>query len=83
MEQQNGREGGQRGFLVIVEQGKRNYSAYSPDVPGCIATGRTLDEVRQNMREALAFHLEGLKLENLTLPVPHTFAEYLEVPIAS
>ena len=52
-------------YLVIVEKQKGNYSAYSPDVPGCIATGKTEKEVRKNMDEALAFHIEGLKLEKL------------------
>ena len=49
-------------YLVIVEKQKGNYSAYSPDVPGCIATGKTEKEARKNMDEALEFHIEGLKL---------------------
>jgi predicted RNase H-like HicB family nuclease len=65
-------------YAVIIEAGERNYSAYVPDLPGCIATGRTLEEVKQVMREAIAFHIEGLKLEGLPVPEPTTLAEYLE-----
>jgi predicted RNase H-like HicB family nuclease len=65
-------------YAVIIEAGERNYSAYVPDLPGCIATGKTLDEVKQVMREAIAFHLEGLKLEGLPVPEPTTLAEYIE-----
>jgi predicted RNase H-like HicB family nuclease len=65
-------------YAVIIEAGERNYSAYVPDLPGCIATGRTLEEVKQVMREAIAFHLEGLKLEGLPVPEPTTLAEYIE-----
>ena len=55
-------------FLIIVEETGTGYSAYSPDVPGCIATGRTRQEVEQNMREAIELHLEGLRLEGLPAP---------------
>jgi predicted RNase H-like HicB family nuclease len=47
-------------FLVIIEKAKRNYSAYSPDLPGCVATGKTLEQVRRNMLEAIDMHLQGL-----------------------
>jgi predicted RNase H-like HicB family nuclease len=65
-------------YAVIIEAGERNYSAYVPDLPGCIATGRTLEEVKQVMREAIAFHLEGLREEGLPVPEPTTLAEYIE-----
>ncbi|OPY70364.1 MAG: hypothetical protein A4E57_00640 [Syntrophorhabdaceae bacterium PtaU1.Bin034] len=55
-------------YLVIYEKSKRNYSAYSPDVPGCIATGKTLEETRKNMQEALKFHIEGLIEDGLPIP---------------
>ena len=55
-------------YLIIIEKQKNNYSAYSPDVPGCIATGKTQKEARNKMQEALEFHLEGLKLEKLPIP---------------
>jgi predicted RNase H-like HicB family nuclease len=65
-------------YAVIIEAGVRNYSAYVPDLPGCIATGKTLDQVKQVMREAIAFHLEGLKEDGLPIPEPTTLAEYIE-----
>jgi predicted RNase H-like HicB family nuclease len=65
-------------YAVIIEAGERNYSAYVPDLPGCIATGQTLEEVKQVMREAIAFHLEGLREEGLPVPEPTTLAEYIE-----
>jgi predicted RNase H-like HicB family nuclease len=65
-------------YAVIIEAGARNYSAYVPDLPGCIATGKTLADVKQRMREAIAFHLEGLREEGLPIPEPTTLAEYVE-----
>ena len=65
-------------YLVIFEKAADNYSAYSPDIPGCIATGRTRDEVEKNIREAISFHLEGLGKDNLPLPEPASFTEYIE-----
>jgi len=65
-------------YAVIIEAGERNYSAYVPDLPGCIATGKTLDEVKQLMREAIAFHIEGLKEDGLPIPEPTTLTEYIE-----
>ena len=54
-------------FTIIIEKADGNFSAYSPEVPGCVATGATKEEAYQNMLDALKFHLEGLKLENLPL----------------
>jgi predicted RNase H-like HicB family nuclease len=65
-------------YAVIIEAGARNYSAYVPDLPGCIATGKTLDQVKQVMREAIAFHIEGLKEDGLPIPEPTTLCEYVE-----
>lgn len=58
------------GYLVIVEKGKSNYSAFLPDVPGCVSTGKTWNDVKNNMLEALAFHIEGLREEELPVPIP-------------
>jgi len=66
-------------YLLIFEKAGDNYSAYSPDMPGCIATGRTREEVEKNMREAISFHIEGLKEDGLPLPEPASFTEYIEV----
>jgi predicted RNase H-like HicB family nuclease len=61
-------------YAIVIEQADGNYSAYAPDVPGCVATGATLEEVQQAMQEALAFHLEGLREEGLSIPQPSTVA---------
>jgi len=66
-------------FLVIFEKANSNYSAYSPDLPGCIATGKTRKEVEKNIKEAITFHLEGLKRDGLAIPEPSSFIEYVEV----
>ena len=65
-------------YAVIIEKGDTSYGASVPDLPGCIAVGETLDEVQRLIREAIAFHLEGLKLEDLPIPEPTTLAEYIE-----
>ena len=66
-------------YLVIFEKAGDNYSAYSPDVPGCIATGKTRGEVEKNIKEAINFHVEGLVEDGLSLPEPTSFTEYVEV----
>ena len=66
-------------YLVVFERAGDNYSAYSPDVPGCIATGITRDEVERNIREAISFHVEGLIHDGLPLPEQVSFTEYVEV----
>ena len=50
-------------YAIVIEEGENNYSAYVPDLPGCVSTGKTLEEVKKNMEEAIEFHLEGLKQE--------------------
>jgi len=69
-----------RKYLVVIEETGAGYSAYSPDLEGCVATGRTREEVERNMREAMEFHLEGLQLEGLEIPQPRTYSAYVEVP---
>ncbi|MBU7047699.1 MAG: type II toxin-antitoxin system HicB family antitoxin, partial [Theionarchaea archaeon] len=54
--------------------------AYSPDLPGCVATGETREEVEHNMYEAIEMHLRGLREDNMSIPEPHAIAEYMEVP---
>ncbi len=66
-------------YLIVIEETKTGFSAYSPDVDGCIATGSTRAEVEKNMQQALEFHLEGLALENQKLPHSHTYSNYLEI----
>ncbi len=66
-------------YSVIIEKANSNYGAYSPDIPGCIATGKTRPEVEKNIKEAIAFHLEGLKEDGLPIPEPKSSTEYIEV----
>ena len=66
-------------YLIVIEKTGTRYSAYSPDLPGCVSTGSTHEELEQNMREAVAFHLDGLKLEGLEVPQPTTSSAYVEV----
>ena len=66
-------------YLIILEKTETGYSAYSPDLPGCVATGSTQEETEQNMREAIEFHLEGLKLEGFEIPQPSSSSAYVEV----
>jgi predicted RNase H-like HicB family nuclease len=65
-------------YVIVIEQTGGNYSAYAPDVPGCVATGTTIEEVQQALQEALIFHLEGLREEGLPIPQPSTVA-YVDV----
>ena len=66
-------------FLVIIERAEGNYSAYSPDLPGCVATGKTKELAARNMHEAIELHIKGLKEDRLPIPKPHTQAEYIAV----
>ena len=66
-------------FLVVIEKADGNYSAYSPDLPGCAATGATREEAEQNMHEAIELHLQGLKEDGLLIPQSTSFAEYVAV----
>ncbi|MGA2076938.1 MAG: type II toxin-antitoxin system HicB family antitoxin [Terriglobia bacterium] len=67
-------------YLVVIEETGTGYSAYSPDLEGCVSTGRTREEVERNMHEAIEFHLEGLRLEGFQVPQPHSYSTYVEVP---
>ena len=66
-------------FLIVVEKANGNYSAYSPDLPGCIATGDTREEAEQNMYEAMQMHVQGLIEDGLPVPQSDSFAEYMTV----
>jgi predicted RNase H-like HicB family nuclease len=63
---------------MIIEKGESNYSAYLPDLPGCIATGKTLEEVKERMREAIELHLRGMREDGLTIPEATSLVEYVE-----
>jgi predicted RNase H-like HicB family nuclease len=64
-------------YLVIIERAEGNYSAYSPDLPGCVATGDTREETLQRMREAISLHLKGLREDGEPIPIPSSSSEYL------
>jgi predicted RNase H-like HicB family nuclease len=66
-------------YLIVIEPTNTGYSAYSPDVEGCVSTGSTTREVKRNMREALAFHLEGMRVDGLPLPEPSSASAYVEI----
>ena len=66
-------------YLVVIEKAERNFAAYCPDLPGCVATGKTKRAVEKNIREAISFHLEGLKEERLPIPRHTATAEYVAV----
>ena len=68
-------------FLIIIESGSHNYSAYAPDLPGCIATGRTLEEVKSNMREAISMHIQGMLEDHEPIPTSSSLAEYMDIPL--
>jgi len=71
-----------RKYAVIIEQGPPNYSAYVPDLPVCIATGKTINAVRRNIKEAIEFHIDGLREDGLPIPEPSSVAESVEVQAA-
>ena len=66
-------------FLVVIERAGSNFSAYSPDLPGCVATGETREEVERNIHEAIQMHLQGLREDNLPIPQGESSAEYIAV----
>jgi predicted RNase H-like HicB family nuclease len=66
-------------YAIVIEQGGNNLSAWVPDLPGCITTGRTVEEIERNMREAIEFHLEGLREDDEPIPEPHTAVTYVEL----
>lgn len=66
-------------YAVVIEKGESSYGAYVPDLPGCVAIGDTEEEVKQLIHEAIEFHLEGMREDNLSIPEPVTVVETVEV----
>ncbi len=66
-------------YAVVIEQAEGNYSAFVPDLPGCVATGNTLPEIEQQIREAIVFHLDGLREDGLEIPKALSTVDYVEV----
>ncbi len=65
-------------YAVVIEKAEGNYSAYVPDLPGCVATGPTIEDAEKEIRDAIRFHIDGLKEDGLPIPKPMTVAEYVE-----
>ena len=66
-------------YAIVLEKAENNYSAYVPDLPGCVATGHTVEETEREIREAIKLHIEGLREDGLLIPKPVSIVEYLEV----
>jgi predicted RNase H-like HicB family nuclease len=66
-------------YLIVIEETEAGFSAYSPDLPGCVTTGKTLEETERNMREAIEFHIQGLREEGYAIPKPVSRSSYVEV----
>jgi len=66
-------------YLIILEKTSTGYSAYSPDLPGCVTVGDTAEKTEANMREAIEFHIEGMRQDGLSIPAPQSRASYVEV----
>lgn len=70
-------------YAIVIEKAEEGYGAYVPDLPGCVAAGDTEEEVRQLIREAIEFHLEGLREDGQEAPPPSSRVDYIEVPSAA
>lgn len=66
-------------YAIVIERAGSNFSAYVPDIPGCVVTGATVEEIEANMREAIAFHLDGLREDGIPVPQPSSQVEYVDV----
>jgi len=65
-------------YAVVIEKADGNYSAYVPDLPGCVATGETITAVEEEIRAAIRFHIEGLKADGIEVPAPTSIADYVD-----
>lgn len=65
-------------YLIVIEKTENNFSAFFPDLPGCVATGATQTEVEERMRDAIRMHLDGMREDGLSIPEPSSIAEYIE-----
>ena len=71
-----------RRYAILIERAHANYSAYVPDLPGCVSTGRTVEEVKRNIAEAIEFHIQGLIEDGEPVPPPTTLSDYVETKVA-
>lgn len=67
-------------YAIVIENAGANYSAYVPDLPGCVATGASVEEVEREIREAIEFHLEGMREDGASIPAPSSSVRYVDVP---
>jgi len=67
-------------YLIVIEKTDSGYSSYSPDLPGCVSTGMSREEAEKNMREAIEFHVDGLRQEGYPVPEPQATSSYIELP---
>jgi predicted RNase H-like HicB family nuclease len=65
-------------YAIVIEKAEGNYSAYVPDLPGCVAAGSSIKHVEQEIRDAIRFHIDGLKADGLPVPMPTSIAEYVD-----
>jgi predicted RNase H-like HicB family nuclease len=70
-------------YAVVIERGENSYGAYVPDLPGCVAVGETIEEVKSLIQEAIEFHLEGLHQDGVAIPQPTSLIEYVEAKISA
>ncbi|MFZ4766150.1 MAG: type II toxin-antitoxin system HicB family antitoxin [Roseimicrobium sp.] len=66
-------------YAIVIERAENNYSAYVPDLPGCVATGATIQETEKQIREAIEFHIAGLREDGVSVPQPSSWVDYVEV----
>jgi predicted RNase H-like HicB family nuclease len=66
-------------YAIVIEKAEGNYSAYVPDLPGCVSTGATVEETEESIREAIAFHLDGMREDGTPIPPPSSHVEYVEI----
>jgi predicted RNase H-like HicB family nuclease len=66
-------------YAIVIEKAENNYAAYVPDLPGCVTTGETIEETEQQIREAIEFHIRGLREDGLSIPEPTSKVDYVEV----
>ena len=66
-------------YAIVIEKAENNFSAYVPDLPGCVATGATVEETESQIREAIEFHLDGMREDGIAIPPPASRVEYVEI----
>jgi len=66
-------------YAIVIERAEGNFSAYVPDLPGCVATGATVEDTEREIRDAIAFHLEGMRADGIEIPAPSSRVEYVDV----